>query len=151
MSKYAGVRHKPGQSVIYWFEIPEHLAPMVTMNSQVLCNTSRGQADGTVVAIIDGCKQNEAKKIIGNHFPLKKIIAVKTSLDIDKIHIPFDMQAYGGDLDDIYGTIEAYCAIGYFPRAVKFSVNNDLIQGYSEYLVAKMFDHCTLEGYYVSE
>lgn len=47
--------------------------------------------------------------------------------------------------------MEAYFAVGYFSGSIKFSINNDLIEGYSEYLVAKMFDHGVLEGWYIAK
>jgi hypothetical protein len=149
IKKFVGVKHKPEQKQVYWFEVPEPLCNSVKMNSQVLCDTSRGRQEGVVVSIVEGVGENKAQHIIGARFPLKEIVAVKVSLDIDKIHIPYDIQAYGWDLKDIYETMEAYFAVGYFSGSIKFSVNNDLIDGYSEYLIAKMFDHGVLEGWYV--
>lgn len=147
--KYVGVKHEPEQNKIYWFEVPELLCSAVKIGSTVSCDTRRGNQEGTVISIIEGVEENKAQQTIGVRFPLKKIVAVKVSLDIDKIHIPYDLQAYGWDLKDIYETMEAYFAVGYFSGSIKFSINNDLIEGYSEYLVAKMFDHGVLEGWYI--
>lgn len=149
MSKYVGVKHQPTQTQTYWFEVPESLCKSVKMGSKVLCDTRRGNQEGIVVSIIEGVGQNKAQQTIGARFPLKKIVAATASLDIEEIHIPFDMQACW-DLKDIYETMESYFAVGYFSGEIKFSTNNDLIKGYSEYLVAKMFDHGVLEGWYVA-
>lgn len=149
--KFVGVKHKPEHNQVYWFEVPESLCEITKIGSRVLCDTSRGDQEGTVVSVIEGVGENKAQHTIGARFPLKKIVAVKMSLDIDKIHIPYDIQAYGWNLKDIYETMEAYFAVGYFSGSIKFSINNDLIEGYSEYLIAKMFDHGVLEGWYVAK
>lgn len=146
--KYVGVKHEPEQNKIYWFEVPELLCSAVKIGSTVSCDTRRGNQEGTVVSIIEGVEENKAQQTIGVRFPLKKIVAVKVSLNIEEIHIPFDMQACW-DIKDIHETMEAYFASGYFGGEIDFTTNNDLIKGYSEYLVAKMFDHGVLEGWYI--
>lgn len=146
--KYVGVKHEPEQNKIYWFEVPELLCSAVKIGSTVSCDTRRGNQEGTVVSIIEGVEENKAQQTIGVRFPLKKIVAVKVSLNIEVIHIPFDMQACW-DIKDIHETMEAYFASGYFGGEIEFTTNNDLIKGYSEYLVAKMFDHGVLEGWYI--
>lgn len=149
--KFVGVKHKPEHNQVYWFEVPESLCETTKIGSRVLCDTSRGNQEGTVVSVIEGVGENKAQHTIGARFPLKKIVSVKVPLDVDKIHIPFDMQAGGVNIGEVHSVMEEYYKNGFFPGEIKFSTNNDLIQGYSEYLVAKMFDHGVLSGFCYAE
>lgn len=147
-----GIKHHPEQTQIYWFEVPESLCTSVKIGDEVLCDTRRGHQTGIVTSIAEGLEQNKVQQVIGvGRFPLKKVIAVKISIEIDKIHIPFDMQAGGVNIGEVHNVMEEYYKNGFFPGEIKFSTNNDLIQGYSEYLVAKMFDHGVLSGFCYAE
>ena len=145
--KYVGVRHQRNQTVTYWFESPEELAPRIYIGCEVLCDTSRGHNLGTVVSIIDGVTEHEAKAIIGNFFPLKKIIGVSIDVELNEIHIPWEMETSTPSPESIANQISAFYDCAKFSVPVIFTPDLNLYDGYTAYLVAKMFEHERLHGF----
>lgn len=145
--KYAGIRHKNNQTVTYWFEVPEELTPHVRIDSEVIADTRQGKNPGTVVSLLEGVTEREAAAIIGNHFPLRKIIGVSIDADITSVHVPFNMQASSPEPGEIAAQIESFYTNGSFSTPVIFTQNMNLHDGYTAYLVAKMFEHDTLRGF----
>ena len=47
----AFIRHKPGQSKVYMFNVPVALEPLIHLGAHVLCDTRRGIQPGEVVEI----------------------------------------------------------------------------------------------------
>lgn len=47
----AFVRHKPGQSKTYMFNVPAALEPFIHLGAHVLCDTRRGIQPGEVIEI----------------------------------------------------------------------------------------------------
>lgn len=149
MAMYVGVRHEPKQTSVYWFEVPESMKSVIKVGSEIICQTKKGENQGTVVCVMDGISKNEAAKIIGNYFPLKKVIAVAVELDISEVHIPWEMAGHTPTVDEIANRIQEFYDKGAFGR-VLFGADNNMLDGYSAYLVARMFGHDTIRGFYVS-
>lgn len=144
--KYVAVKHQPDNEISYWFEVPEDLEGIVKVGKEVLCNTKRGDMPGYIVSIMDGVPQTEAMKIIGSRFPLKKLIGVATDMKLSDIYIPWKMSTSSPEPKLIAKRIDEFYAIGGFKTPVLFASNGNLKDGYSAYLVAKMFGHETLRG-----
>lgn len=141
--KYVGVVHHESEKT-YWFEAPEKLEPHIHINSHVLCDTRRGIQPGNVVAVMDGLERDEAIKIIGNYFPLRRVVGVFMNADISLVHIPWDMDL--PEPTDVASEMYNFLKCGRFAGKVSFTEDMDLISGYAAYLVAKMLDHETLHG-----
>lgn len=144
--KYVGVRHKLNQTVTYWFEASDELAPHIHIGSEVLCNTSRGDNLGVVMSILEGVSEQQARAIIGNFF-LKKIIGVSIDAVLDDIHIPWEMETNVPEPTVIAEQISAFYNDGKFTAPVIFTQDMNLHDGYAAYLVARMFEHETLHGF----
>ena len=91
--KYVGVKHEPEQTVTYWFEAPDNIARQISVGSSVICDTRRGSMSGIVEQIMDGIPQNIARSVIGDHFPLKKVLAVSKDIPIQDIRISWEIDS----------------------------------------------------------
>lgn len=149
--KYVAVKHKPEHTNVWWFAVPTELEERVYVGANVLCMTKKGKATGKIEHIMDSVPQNLAEKIIGKHFPLKTIIAVNIEMPIEEIHIPLDYIATNPEAVKITKRIEEFYTTGKFNTPVIFSADGNLRDGYTAYLVAKMFEHETLRGFCVIE
>lgn len=147
--KYVAVKHKPTHTNVWWFVVPEELEEIVHVGAEVLCDTRKGNSTGKVEYILDGLSQNDAEKIIGNHFPLKSLIAVNVDYDMSGIHIPYEVASSNPSPDKICQRVAEFYATGMFNTPVIFSADGNLRDGYTAYLVAKMFGHDTLRGFCV--
>lgn len=147
--KYVAVKHKPTHTNVWWFSVPEELNDMVHVGAEVLCNTRKGSASGKIEAVMDGLSQSDAEKIIGNHFPLKSLIAVSVDYDMDGIHIPYHIASSNPAPEKISQRMIEFYSAGKFNTPVIFSADGNLRDGYTAYLVAKMFGHDTLHGFCV--
>lgn len=147
MSKYVGVRHESGQQQVYWFEVPDELFAVTSIGTHVICDTKKGEMPGVIVHVIDGMNDAEAARIIGaKYFPLKRVIAVLSEFQLPDIHIPFEMETESApEPDEIADRMREFYATGGFQNVI-FNADGTLLDGYSAYLVAKMFDHESLLG-----
>lgn len=148
--KYVGVKHQPDNEIAYWFEVPCNLEEVVGVGKDVLCNTRRGDMTGYIVSVMDGVPENEAIKIIGNRFPLKNIIAVSAEFKVPEIYVPWELEKELPEPEEILQRVNEFYEYGCFKIPVSFSDTGTLLDGYSAYLVAKMFGHETLKGYCVA-
>lgn len=149
--KYVAVRHKPTHANVFWFAVPDELDGIVRVGADVICSTRRGDSTGVIASILDGVSQEDAEKIIGEHFPLKELIAVSTDYDIGEIHIPYNIASSNPNPEKIAQRMTEFYGTGRFNTAVLFSPDGNLRDGYTAYLVAKMFGHDTLRGFCVSD
>lgn len=147
--KLVGVKHQPNQEIVYWFEVPESIANIVCIGDEVLCNTRKGQNKATVVQLMEDVPN--AINVVGDFFPLKKVIAVAKNFEITNIHIPWEMNSSAPNPEKIAQRMNEFYATGGFKTAVLFTPDGNLKDGYTAYLVAKMFGHDTLRGFCVAE
>ena len=148
--KYVAVKHQPDNEISYWFEVPYGLEDVVGVGKDVLCNTRRGDMTGYIVSIMDGVPEDVAVRIVGNRFPLKNILAVSAEFKVSDIFIPWELTQEMPEPDEIAQRINEFYEYGSFRIPVSFTDTGTLLDGYSAYLVAKMFGHETLKGYCVS-
>ena len=148
--KYVAVKHQPDNDISYWFEVPCNLEDAVAVGKDVLCNTRRGDMTGYIVSIMDGVPEDVAVRIIGNRFPLKNILAVSAEFKVPDIFVPWELTQEIPEPDEIAQRINEFYEYGSFRIPVSFTDTGTLLDGYSAYLVAKMFGHETLKGYCVA-
>ena len=142
---YVGITHEHYQDTVYWFTVEESLAQHVKLYSRVICDTRRGNHDGTVTYILEGIPEEMAKSIIGERFfPLRQVISVYKDADLEDIFIPWDVETTAPDVGEIARSITHYYVNGKFQAPVKLTPDMALCDGYTDYLAAKMFDHNTL-------
>jgi len=149
--KYVSVRHMVGQKQVYWFSVPEELDDMVSVGTEVMCDTKYGLSSGAIVSILDGVPQKEAEKTIGDFFPLKSLIGVYTDYLMRFIRIPIEFALTKPDPQKLKKRIEEYYLNGGFKTVVVFSSDGTLVDGYTAYLVAKMFGLSSLAGIYTTK
>lgn len=149
--KYVGVKHKDNQPTVYWFVVPDNIEKYVSIGTKVVCNTRRGDADGIVVMLLDGIEQESVKSIIGNHFPLKNIVGVYMDMKLSDIHIPWDTYSSNPSAYKIAKRVLDLYTSSEFNTRVLFSLSGDLLDGYTAYLVSKMFDRETLSGLCITD
>lgn len=141
--KYVGVKHEPEQTVTYWFEAPDNIARQISVGSSVICDTRRGSMSGIVEQIMDGIPQNIARSVIGDHFPLKKVLAVSKDIPIQNIRISWEIDSNPSP-EEIAERVREYYNHGKFDSPIICDEDGNLEEGYSAYLVAKMLAHDTL-------
>lgn len=146
--KYVGVQHKENQQA-FWFQVPNELNKFVGVGSEVICDTRRGEALGTVVSVLDGLPDRDLNGIGGFQIPTKKILGVAAEVELAQLNVPLDMELSAPSSSKIAKRIDEFYTCGKFSTPVVFSPNDDLTDGYTAYLVAKMFGHKTLSGFYV--
>ncbi len=144
--KFVGVKHQPGQEETYWFEVPNTIAHLATIGQAVVCDTRRGNMSGTIVQTMEGIDSREASRIIGNYFPLKKIISITTDFEVAEIHIPWDIANSNPEPNEIATRVSEFYNNGRFLVDVVCTADGNLKEGYTAYLVAKMFGHDTIHG-----
>lgn len=133
--KYVAIKHKPEHTNVWWFSVPEELEDKVYIGAEVLCITKKGKASGKIMYIMEGLPQKEAEKIIGKH--------------LDEIHIPMDFLTDCPSSEKLAQRVTEFYATGKFDTPVIISPDGNLRDGYTAYLVAKMFEHDTLRGFCV--
>lgn len=144
--KYVAVQHNPGDTKVWWFAVPEKLESKVYIGAVVVCDTRKGKAKGGVVHIMEGIPQEKARSIIGDRFPLKSIIAVYIDAPMEDIYIPMGFLARYPSPNKIALRVAEFYDTGRFDTRVVFDQDGQLKDGYTAYLVAKMFGHDTLHG-----
>lgn len=149
--KYVAIKHNPEHTNVWWFSVPEELEDRVYVGAEVLCITRKGKASGKIMYIMEEIPQHDAEKIIGYHFPLKSIIAVSVDFPMGDIHIPLEFLTDCPAPEKIAKRVKEFYSAGRFDTPVIISPDGNLRDGYTAYLVAKMFEHDTIRGFCVME
>ena len=150
--KCVGVRHKPEHKNIFWFLVPEFLEPITQIGSQVICDTKKGETTGVVMSILEGIDfEEENIKNFFKDMTLKKVIATRTKFNLADIHIPLDMERSSPSSDKIAKRVDEFYGTGSFKTPIICSPDGNLQDGYTAYLVAKMFGHDTLTVFCVNQ
>lgn len=147
MSKYVAVKHSIEQDMVYWFAVPDTIRDIVNVRSNVLCDTKKGINPGFVVSLIDGLDIGTSKRIIGrDYFPPKSLVGVFKSFPMDQIYIPYEIEiGESPSAEELSEKINEFYSTGTF-NGIRFKQDGTLVEGYSSYLVARMFDHEKLCG-----
>lgn len=151
--KYVGVKHKPEHTKLYWFAVPDGLAPHVGVGSEVLCDTRKGHNKGIVQIVLDGVSEDEMLRVAQfnrQYLPVKNIISVALDAELGEIHIPYFMENTPPTPEKIAKRVSEFYELGRFDTPVIFTQDMNLQDGYTAYLVATMFGQETLHGFCVS-
>jgi hypothetical protein len=144
--KVAMVKHAKSPKV-FWFGVPEHLAEDVFEGVQVLCDTRKGVQPGTVICTVKDCDTvKEMMRATGAVFPLKNIVGVASSLAMDAIKIPGNMEKTPPKDEKLAARFLEYYHTGEFNTFVRVSHDMVLKDGYSAYLVAKFLNMMFITG-----
>ena len=150
--KCVGVRHKPEHKNIVWFLVPELLEPITQIGSQVICGTKKDEMTGVVISIREGVDSEEENiKNFFKSYILKKNIATQTKFNLSDIHIPLYMERSSPSPNKIAKRVDEFYRTGSFKTPIICSPDGNLHDGYTAYLVAKMFGHDTLTVFCVNQ
>lgn len=141
--KHALVRHNPGDKKMYWFYIHEDIEDEVYEGSEVLCTTKLGLSYGKVEYTTD--KSNVNLK------SLKPIVAIKKTIAIPDIIVPYSFRKSRPGTYKIERRISEFYDTGSFKTNIIVNSVGILKDGYTAYLVAKMFGLETLDCYVMGE
>lgn len=125
----------------FWFEVPDELKDSIHEGSSVVCSTKVGNSAGiarTSVFSGDGIEAIAVQN--GATLPLKSVIAVQTSFPMSEIKIGNHMKATRPAQKKITERLKEYYKDEKFYTRVSIDMRGYLVDGYSAYLVAKMFD-----------
>ena len=139
---FAEVFHYANPDRKFWFEVPFMLQTLIHVGDNVLCNTSKGLYHGRVTKVLEGLSDEEFEDAFG-FLPTAEIVGVHKDIPMDGIEIP---EAYESSLPHA-GKIgkrvnELYS--GHFKTRIEIDPRLIIKDGYTAYLVAKMFDLDTL-------
>ena len=137
----AMIKHKKSDK-IYWFEVPDRIASVVTPGSLVICDTARGKDFGTVIgSVLDADDVKDIMVTSGARFPLRKIDSINTAspvkVQMDLIKIPSYMARTTPHDEKLAKRFLEIYRTGKFNTDVLIDNENTLVDGYSAYLVAK--------------
>lgn len=134
------VGHKTGQEKRYWFEVPEKLVPLIKSGTKVLCNTRYGQQSGIAkTEVLSGDEVKQLAEIEGAKFPLNQIVAVRQDVPMYGIKIGRYLTGRLPSKSKMIERLDEFYDIGVFRTKVVIDDEGWLLDGYSAYLVAKMF------------
>lgn len=125
----------------YCFEVPDCLLPYIKKGTKVRCDTIRGNQLGTVtVSPMSGDGAKEIAKENGARFPLKKIIGAIVMVPISDIKVPSRVARSIPGAEKLRNRMLEFSQHGCFCTDVVISRNGTLLDGYTAYLVCKMWD-----------
>lgn len=139
---FAEVFHYADPDRKFWFEVPVLLQILIHVDDNVLCNTSKGLYHGRVTKVLEGLSDEEFEDAFG-FLPTAEIVGVHKDIPMSEIEIPM---VYGSSLPHA-GKIskrvnELYA--GHFKTRIEVDPGFTMKDGYTAYLVARMFDLDTL-------
>lgn len=141
--KYVGVRHTQSNQ-LYWFSVPEELLDYIIAGTNVICDTRKGETEGVVERVLDGFSEGEVRQISDNRYPFKSIIGALVDYGVSNIHIPWEMEASSPSPDEMCSRMREFYSTGAFKTRIVVATDGTLLDGYTAYLVAKMFGHDSL-------
>lgn len=125
----------------YCFEVPDCMRDMIFGGTRVLCNTARGQQTGVVtVPIMSGAGAEEMAVRNGATFPLQQVVGVVATMDVNQIQLPEHLRRSVPAVEKLQRRMFEYARDGYFHTNVEVDSNGVLLDGYTAYLVCKMWD-----------
>ena len=158
-------------SILYWFPVPDCLSHLINIGSMVMYKSDNGEQSGIVVRLVDGFlppdeplpRERDANwgfdpisitavtnvcRYGGDYCFLKPegITGVFMDFEMSEIHIPWFMQSSTPAPGKIEKRIREFYGTGAFDTRIVCSADKTLKDGYTAYLVAKMFGHETIRG-----
>lgn len=126
----------------YCFLLPPELIWFVKTGSHVLCDTSKGRIWGVVThPPIGGTGAVEKAKRKGATFPLRQIVACRDyKYPVADIVLPHYLQRSRPRAVKLERRMHEYIDKKQFNTKVKIAADGTLLDGYTAYLVCKMWD-----------
>lgn len=134
------VKHPDGGKKEYWFEVPEEIASQIKKGSRVVCDTIRGREFAIATSdVISGENVEQMAVRLGAHLPLKKIVRVTGLMPMNKIKVPKLLASSRPSPDKIAKRIGEFYDHKVFNTDIVVDQSGKLLDGYTAYLVSKMF------------
>ncbi len=143
--KYVAVRHKPEHQNVWFFKVPEVLNEYVQIGNKVICDTRYGLTKGRIEYILDGVPDTVIEQVADCN-PSNFIVGVESAVSMEDITVPLIFDMSTPDSSKLMQRVHEWYRNGAFNTKVEFHADGELKDGYSAYLVARMFGHETLRG-----
>lgn len=135
------VKHRNGGEKEYWFEVPEEIVSQVKPGNLAVCDTIRGREFAIVASnVISGENVDQMAVRLGARLPLRKIIKTTELMSMSNIKIPRMLAVTRPRPEKIAKRMHEFYDHKAFDTDVVVDKNGNLLDGYTAYLVAKMFD-----------
>ena len=146
--KCVGVKYK-GSNKIYYFSVPKVLEQYVGKRNKVECGNIENNTHGVVVDVREDMTDGEIKELTGGR-ELQKIRGVMYKANLSELALPSRVQGSKPAVGKLTSRIEEYYKTGSFKANVEFEVDGygriSLVDGYTAFLVARMFNRPFLYG-----
>lgn len=147
---FAKVKHQANPEREFWFEVARELCNHIHVGDEVLCDTAKGLVRGRVVKTISGFSEDEFVEQYG-FYPSADIVGMYTNyVSPEIIGIPQHIANSRPSIGKIKKRIEEFYATGGFKTKIEVDTTLTLKDGYTAYLVAKMFGVDTLQNCLIS-
>jgi len=135
-----------------WLEVPHRFSDRVYKGDTVMCEIDGKIFTGvTTTNVMHGDGVEELLSQKREHFEHLRVIGKKTYVSMSAITVPVIFNNSRPDKEKLFTRITELYTRGKFDTFVKFTKDLHLLDGYSAYLVARMFDHEKLEGFVMFE
>lgn len=135
------VKHNQFSPKRYCFFVPDKFVYVIHKDDKVLCDTSYGTEYGiATTGVISGEGAMDIAKLNGATFPLKEICGVVKIINMNQIKIPAMFKRTIPSGNKISKRIDEFRKYGGFQTNVEIDDHGWLRNGYTAYLVCKMFD-----------
>lgn len=134
------VKHQQNAEKSYWFEVPTAMAGLIQKGDTVVCETRFGEQPGIAqTGVLSGDGIERMAKAAGAKLPLKRILAVTYKVPMENIKLHPSMAVTKPAVRKLTKRIEEFYETGAFNTKIATSADGYLNDGYTAYLVAKMF------------
>lgn len=134
------VKHDVEHKKSYWFEVPDELVNVIQEGTYLICNTACGKQAGIAQSnVLSGDGIERMATMCGATLPLRKVVGVEYNILIEKVKIRYGMTKSLPGKSKLVKRINEYYERGCFNTAVVLDKQGFLKDGYTAYLVAKMF------------
>lgn len=130
-----------------WHEVPESLAYKINKGDTLLCFHKNYEVTGKATTnVMHGDGIEELLGQSKSHFDDLKVLAKFEEFIMEDIKIPDIFSSTYPSIEKINKRLEEYYDSGKFNTLVKLNHDNLMLDGYTAYLVARMFGEKTLLG-----
>lgn len=145
------VLHEKGQDKTFNFFVPRPLIARIELGSIVLCWTRYGVKTGIVRHITPTSEDisETTSNMLKKYAPLKPIIGVVSNINMRHIVVPVVFEELRPKLGKMIKALQDYYMHDEHRTNVIIDTNGYLLDGYTAYLMYKMFDHTNIIGFIV--